>query len=68
MTIFVCVFALTGGQVAWVLRPYIGMPDRSKPVTLFTHEREGGLVWQLFVAAGDIADPGRRRNQDRGQQ
>lgn len=68
VSIFVCVFALTGGQVAWVLRPYIGMQDRSKDVTLFTHEREGGLVWQLFVAAGDIVDPRPRRSQDRGQE
>lgn len=57
VSIFVCVFTLTGGQVAWVLRPYIGMPDRSKTVALFTHEREGGLVYQLFVAAGEILSP-----------
>jgi hypothetical protein len=57
VSIFVCVFLLTGGQVAWVLRPYIGMEDRSKTVVLFTHEREGGLVYQLFVAAGEVLDP-----------
>jgi len=57
VSIFVCVFMLTGGQLAWVLRPYIGMPDRSKAVALFTKEREGGLVYQLFVAAGEIVDP-----------
>jgi len=57
VSIFVCVFTLTGGQVAWVLRPYIGASDRSKTVALFTREREGGLVYQLFVAAGEIIDP-----------
>jgi hypothetical protein len=54
---FVCVFMLAGGQVAWVLRPYIGREDRTEEVTLFTREREGGLVYQLFVAAGEVIDP-----------
>jgi len=52
--LFGVVFAVTGGQVAWVLRPYIGMADRAQPVTFLTREREGGLVYQLFVAAGDV--------------
>jgi hypothetical protein len=57
LTLFVSIFLLTGGQVAWVLRPYIGMEDPARPITLFTHEREGGLVYQLFVSAGDVLDP-----------
>jgi hypothetical protein len=54
VTLFVGTFMLTGAQVAWVLRPYIGMPDRSHEVAFFTREREGGLVYQLFVAARDV--------------
>jgi hypothetical protein len=49
--LFVGVFLLIGGQNAWVLRPYLGLPG-AKEVTLFTREREGGLVVQLFKAAG----------------
>ncbi len=55
VTLFVSVFLLTGGQTAWVLRPYIGNPERSAGVALFTNEREGGLVYQLFVAAEELA-------------
>jgi hypothetical protein len=49
--LFVAVFLLIGGQNAWVLRPYLGLPG-AKEVTLFTREREGGLVVQLLQAAG----------------
>jgi hypothetical protein len=65
VSIFSCVFLLTGGQVAWVLRPYIGLPDKTQAVELFTREREGGLVYQLFVAAGEVIDP-RSARSDRG--
>jgi hypothetical protein len=64
VSLFVCVFLLTGGQVAWVLRPYIGMRDRSEKVALFTREREGGLVYQLFVAAGEVLDPTPGRSRE----
>jgi hypothetical protein len=47
---FVSIFLLAGGQTAWVLRPYIGLPGRSGDIALFTREREGGLVYQLWVA------------------
>lgn len=57
LAVFVCLFMLVGGQTAWVLRPYIGVPGRSQHVALFTREREGGLVYQLFVAMGEILDP-----------
>jgi MFS family permease len=60
---FVCVFLLVGGQVAWVLRPYIGMPDRTAEVAFFTREREGGLVYQLFVSAGQVLDPRSARGE-----
>jgi len=49
--LFVSVFLLIGGQNAWVLRPYLGEPG-AKEVTLFTREREGGLVVQLLQATG----------------
>jgi hypothetical protein len=49
--LFVAVFLLIGGQNAWVLRPYLGLPG-AKEVTLFTREREGGLVVQLLQVAG----------------
>jgi hypothetical protein len=44
------VFLLAGGQTAWVLRPYIGLPERERATVLFTREREGGLVYQLWIA------------------
>lgn len=47
MTLFVGVFLLIGAQNAWVLRPYLGTPG-STEVHLFTREREGGLVVQLY--------------------
>jgi len=47
---FVGIFLLAGGQTAWVLRPYLGLPGRTD-VVLFTREREGGLVYQLWIAA-----------------
>jgi hypothetical protein len=50
---FISVFLLTGGQAAWVLRPYLGTPDKSD-IVLFTREREGGLAYQLCVAFGDL--------------
>lgn len=49
--LFVAVFLLIGGQNAWVLRPYLGRPG-AQEVTLFTREREGGLVVQLLQSVG----------------
>jgi hypothetical protein len=49
--LFVGVFLLIGGQNAWVLRPYLGIPGATE-VTLFTREREGGLVVQLLQSVG----------------
>ena len=54
--LFVGVFLLIGGQNAWVLRPYLGTPG-SSDITLFTREREGGLVVQLLASAHDLASP-----------
>jgi hypothetical protein len=54
--LFIVVFLLIGGQNAWVLRPYLGKPDATE-VTLFTREREGGLVVQLFKSLGIIHAP-----------
>ncbi len=45
--LFVGIFLLIGAQSAWVLRPYLGTPG-SEVVQLFTREREGGLVVQLY--------------------
>ncbi len=49
--LFVAVFLLIGGQNAWVLRPYLGTPGTHE-ITLFTREREGGLVVQLCQSIG----------------
>ena len=51
--LFVAVFLLIGGQNAWVLRPYLGLPGVSE-VPLFTREREGGLVVQLLRSVGAV--------------
>jgi hypothetical protein len=51
---FVGVFLVVGGQMAWILRPYMGTPGR-EDITFFTREREGGLAYQLWVSLGRIA-------------
>jgi len=56
VAVFVGVFLLVGGQAAWVLRPYIGRPDRG-PIAFLTSEREGGLAYQLYVSAREIVAP-----------
>jgi hypothetical protein len=53
---FIGVFLVFGGQMAWILRPYIGTPGR-EDITMFTREREGGLAWQLLVSARYVLDP-----------
>ena len=53
---FMTVFLVFGGQMAWILRPYLGTPGRDD-ITLFTREREGGLAWQLLVSARHALDP-----------
>ena len=55
LALFVGVFLLAGGQTAWVLRPYIGMPDRSAEIAFFTRQREGGLAYQLYISATRLA-------------
>ncbi len=57
---FVGVFLVVGGQMAWILRPYLGTPSgrgRRDDVTLFTREREGGLAYQLLVSTQVLLDP-----------
>jgi hypothetical protein len=53
---FVGVFLVVGGQMAWILRPYLGTPGRDE-ITLFTQEHEGGLAYQLLVSARAVVDP-----------
>jgi hypothetical protein len=55
---FVAVFLLVGGQSAWILRPYIGMPGQDD-VPMFTREREGGVAYQLWLSAGRLVLPRR---------
>jgi hypothetical protein len=62
---FVGIFLMAGGQTAWVLRPFIGMPDRARATTLFTRQREGGLVYQLWIAATRLGS-GEPRGGSRG--
>jgi hypothetical protein len=59
LALFVGVFLLVGAQTAWILRPYLGTPGKND-IALFTREREGGLVYQLWVSVGDAMNPGRR--------
>jgi hypothetical protein len=53
---FIGVFLVVGGQMAWILRPYLGTPGRDD-ITLFTREREGGLAYQLLVSTRYLFDP-----------
>jgi hypothetical protein len=53
---FVGVFLVVGGQMAWILRPYLGTPERDD-ITLFTQEHEGGLAYQLLLSARNVVDP-----------
>jgi hypothetical protein len=55
---FVTVFLIVGGQSAWILRPYLGTPERGD-ITFFTNEREGGLAYQLWVSLGYVLGPRR---------
>jgi hypothetical protein len=46
---WVALFALVGGQMSWILRPFLGSPDR--PVELF-RERESNFfqaVWKMMM-------------------
>ena len=51
--LFVVIFLFVGGQVAWVLRPYLGTPGQQE-IALFTHEREGGLAVQLIRSMREL--------------
>ena len=51
--IFVGLFAIAGGQSAWVLRPFIGDP-RDKGVIVVATRKEGGLVGALAEAASSV--------------
>ncbi len=53
---FMTVFLVFGGQMAWILRPYLGTPGRDD-IALFTREHEGGLAYQLLVSARYALDP-----------
>jgi len=56
-------FLLIGAQTSWMLRPYLGTPGVHE-VVLFTREREGGLVYQLYRSVERVMDP-RARSGDR---
>ena len=56
VALFVGIFLLVGAQTSWVLRPYLGTPGKHE-ITLFTREREGGLVYQLWVSVAHVVDP-----------
>ena len=59
LALYIGVFLLVGAQAAWTLRPYLGTPGKDE-VVLFTREREGGLVYQLWESVRDTIDPSRR--------
>ncbi len=58
VAMFIGMFVLVGAQTSWILRPYLGTPGE-RSVALFTREREGGLVYQLFESVAHVADPTR---------
>jgi len=65
---FVGVFLVVGGQMAWILRPYLGTPGRDE-ITLFTREHEGGVAYQLWTSMRYVFDPAegaRARARDSG--
>jgi hypothetical protein len=61
LTLVGFVFLLVGAQTSWMLRPYLGTPGE-REVVLFTREREGGLVYQVFDS---IQHLGQRRPGER---
>jgi hypothetical protein len=60
LALFIGVVLLVGAQTAWILRPYLGTPGQAD-VVLFTAEREGGLVVQLWKSLGWVTSSGSRR-------
>jgi hypothetical protein len=56
VSLFIGIFLLVGAQTSWMLRPYLGTPGVSD-IALFTREREGGLVVQLWKSIGNVVDP-----------
>jgi hypothetical protein len=58
IALFIGIFLLVGAQTSWVLRPYLGTPGRHD-IELFTREREGGLVYQLWQSVAHVTDPKR---------
>lgn len=56
---FSVVFALVGGQSAWLLRPYIGAPGDSV-VPIFVDRQEGGLSGALERSAERLLGVGER--------
>ncbi len=56
VALFIGIFLLVGAQTSWMLRPYLGTPGEHD-IALFTREREGGLVYQLFQSVVHVVDP-----------
>ena len=55
--IWIIVFGLVGAQMGWMLRPFIGNPN--KPVTFF-RERESNFFEAVFDKLGDVMGGGSR--------
>jgi len=58
IALMMAIFLLVGAQTSWMLRPYLGTPG-VQHVVLFTREREGGLVYQLWKSVEHVVDPAR---------
>lgn len=56
--VWIITYALVGTQMGWLLRPFIGHPDR--PLTVF-REREGSFVEAIWNATGGQATPSNLR-------
>jgi hypothetical protein len=63
--IWVLVFALVGAQMSWVLRPFIGAPD--KPFTFF-RERGGNFFQAVTEKSRQLFDDGTERRGPERQQ
>lgn len=56
--VWIITYSLVGTQMGWLLRPFIGHPDR--PLTVF-RDREGSFVEALWNATAGQAAPGNIR-------
>lgn len=62
--IWIVVFGLVGAQMSWVMRPFIGAPD--KQFTFF-RERQGNFFEGVITKIKDLASPGESKKPSRNR-